>query len=127
MSSSTARHGSPTPSQAKPGTPAARPAVARRWAPDDLREILAGSSQHDPRQATDRGGLTPAAAGAMLAAVTSDRLLPLLELLEPLKGSDEPSKVDQLLQLLEGIAQSQIRTEARLAGLERKLGVSRTV
>ena len=111
---------------AKPGSPGPRPAITRRWSPDDIREILAGASQHDPRQSLDRSGLNPVAAGAMLAAERADRLLPLLELLEP-KTQDEPSKIDQLLQLLEGIAQSQIRTEARLAGLERKLGVSRTV
>ena len=112
----------PSASQAKPGGPS-RPAITRRWSPDDIRQILAGASQHDPRQSLDRAGLNPVAAGAMLAAERADRLLPLLELLEP--KQDEPSKVDQLLQLLESIAQSQIRTEARLAGLERKLGVSR--
>jgi len=62
------------------------------------------------------------ASAALSAASKVDSLTPLLDLLEPKQG--ESSQVENMLSLLEKIAESQIRLESKLVALERKLGVS---
>jgi hypothetical protein len=86
------------------------------WRVSDVGEILAGAT--DPRKISekDRIGLTPVTYSAMEAARAANALMPLLELLEPTEA--EQDKLQLLLDLLEKIADSQIRTERRLALLE---------
>jgi hypothetical protein len=55
-----------------------------------------------------------------MAAVTSDKLLPLLGLLEPPEGS---SKIEDILKLLETIATSQVETLATVRALASTVGV----
>lgn len=68
---------------------------------------------------TDRRGLAPVQYAALQAATAADSLLPLLSLLEPQER--ETSQLDQIVTLLETIAESQVRTERRLVELESRL------
>lgn len=112
----------PTP---PPPTKSPRPAAAtsakqrgRPWTVDAIAAIVDGTSAEDPAS-KDRKGLTSATAAALIAAVQSDKLLPLLDLLTPTPTENAQMKL--LLDLVEKIAESQIRIESRLAALESRL------
>ncbi len=68
---------------------------------------------------TDRRGLAPVQYAAIQAATAVDSLLPLLTLLEP--QEKETSQLDQVIQLLEQIAESQSRLERRVVEIESRL------
>ena len=95
--------------------------TSRIWTVEDLREISA-LTVRDPAallRETDRRGLSPIAFAAFQGALTSDRLLPLLDLLEP--QEKETSQLEQVIQLLETIAESQVRIERRVVEIESRL------
>ena len=95
--------------------------TSRLWTLEDLREIAALTVK-DPAgllRETDRRGLSPIAYAAFQGALTSDRLLPLLDLLEPKEG--ETSQLDLVVKLLETIAESQARIERRVVEIEFRL------
>jgi len=68
---------------------------------------------------TDRRGLAPVQYAAIQASTAADSLLPLLSLLEP--QEKETSQLDQVIQLLEQIAESQARLERRVVEIESRL------
>ena len=92
------------------------------WSVDDLKGILAGEDSQvtESLRTADRKGLTPTSFAVLTTAAKTDALMPLLELLEP-PTADEASKADLMLDLLERIAESQVRIEARLADIESRL------
>ncbi len=110
---------SPTPSgslarpgpSAPPRPPAPQapqaPAVTKRiWTIEDLREIQA-LTVRDPGallRERDRRGESPVAFAAIQAALTSDRLLPLLDLLESKEGE---SKIEILVAAVEALLDGQ--------------------
>lgn len=98
------------------------PTPARVWTIEDLREIVAQvrpNPDGDLRM-LDRRGLGPVHFAAIQAATTADSLLPLLRLLEP-PQAEETSQLDQVVTLLEMIAESQARLERRLVEIESRL------
>lgn len=92
------------------------------WSMQDLREIVAMAVQDGPAilRETDPRGLAPIQFAAIQAATTADLLLPLLSLLEP-PQEQEKSQIDQIIVLLETIAESQSRLERRLVEIESRL------
>ncbi|TPG37936.1 hypothetical protein EAH89_29760 [Roseomonas nepalensis] len=89
-----------------------------------MRSLLAGVMPDQPTalREVDMLGMTPGMSAMLRAATQTDSLLPLLDLLEP-KASEEPSKVDQILDLLQQVASSQLRQEKALAVIGQRLAV----
>ena len=114
---STRAANAPPPETSGPTPPQRRP-----WSIEDLREIVAMAVKDGPSmlRETDRRGLAPVQYAALQAATAADSLLPLLSLLEPPQAK-ETSQLDQIVTLLETIAESQVRTERRLVELESRL------
>ena len=83
----------------------------RLWALSDLRAILSGTSAEDPA-IRDKKGLQASSAAALMAAESSDRLLPLLELLGPPQA--EESQIAKLVDLVEAMAIALARVESKL-------------
>ena len=98
-------------------TPPLRPA----WRLDDLRDLVEPPTPDRPSQVRgpDWKGLVPPEFAAALAAVNSDKLLPLLALLEPGDGSQLKDIVD----LLEKIAASQVEIQALMRAIALRIGV----
>jgi hypothetical protein len=71
----------------------------------------------------DARGFSPVTFAAIMSALQTDSLLPLLSLLEPPKG--ETSKIDVLIEAVEKVLDSQKRIESRLAAIELKVAGSR--
>ena len=116
-STSPSKSNTPSRSSATPSSPPNTVVQDRKrkpWSTEDLRGVLQGTSDTHLVREADRKGLSMATFGAMTAAVTSEALLPLLDLLEP-PVDGETSKIDVVIALLEQIAASQARIEARLA------------
>ena len=78
-----------------------------------------GTVSAETLRVVDSKGMLPATFAMIHAATAADSLLPLRELLEPPEGE---SKLQQVIDLLTAIAESQIRIERRLVAIE-----SRTV
>jgi hypothetical protein len=76
-----------------------------------MKAILEGTTGEPPSTFDPRGLQAPTSA-ALHAAATADRLLPLLDLLDP--PPQESSQIQQLLDLVEKIAEAQIRVEQKL-------------
>ena len=93
----------------------------RTWTPDEFKRFLEGRAQ-DPKELSqaDILGLNAVTSAILQSATKADSLMQLLDLLQP-KTSEEPSKIDTILQLLESIASAQIRLESRLGEIERKI------
>ena len=91
---------------------------------DDVAKLLAGVLSPEQARAFlhtfDRKGLNPVTFAALKGAETSDRLLALLQLLEP-PEAQEQSQMDQVVGLLEQIAASQTRVEESVARQEHLL------
>jgi hypothetical protein len=91
---------------------------------DDVSKILDGVLTPEQARALlnsfDRKGLNPITFAALQGAKASDKLLSLLQLLEPPTKAEE-SQLDQVVKLLEQIAASQIRIEETQGRQERML------
>lgn len=104
-----------------------RPAAPTRrlvWSDLQISDMTSGTWSDTKIQAalssTDSRGMSPTTYAALRAAKVSGDLLPLLDLLQP-PGKKEETQIDQILALLERIAESQARLESRLGDVELKL------
>ena len=98
-------------------TPKGDPSLkGRPWSIDPIREVLNGTAEPGILRAVDRKGMTSAQYALLRTAATADELRALLSLLEPPDGAEQTG-LDRILTLLETVAESQIRIEARLAAL----------
>lgn len=91
------------------------------WGLDDVREILGGTTDPKIVSALDRKGLTPVMYSVLQSAVTSDRLAPLLGLLEPSQEGED--RVSQILDLLGQLVENQVRLEAKVDSIIQALEV----
>jgi hypothetical protein len=87
------------------------------WQAQDLRDIEMGTVPHETLREVDSKGMSPVTFAMIHAATAADSLLPLRALLEPPEGE---SRLQQILDLLTAVAESQIRIERRLTALESK-------
>jgi hypothetical protein len=85
------------------------------WQVQDLVDIEMGVVPPETLREVDGKGMSPATFAMIHAATAADSLLPLRELLEPPEGE---SKLQQVIDLLTAVAESQIRIERRLTALE---------
>lgn len=103
---------SPRPPSSK-GNPKLR---GRPWDVDRIRQVLSGSADPTLLTGIDRKGLSAAQFALLRTAATADDLRQLLALLDP-PDENEQTQLDQILGLLETIAEGQLRVEAQLAVL----------
>ena len=102
-----------------PPSPQSSNSTRRPWSVSDIREVLAGVSDPAAIGQRDRKGLNATTYAVLQAAAATDSLLQLLDLLQE---SEESSKIDQVITLLEQIGASQIRIERRLFVIESTIG-----
>ena len=90
----------------------------------DVGNLLAGvltpQQAKELLSATDRKGLGLVTYAALKGGENTDKLLPLLSLLEP-PQQQEQTQLDQIIALLEAVAASQIRTEESQARTEKMI------
>ena len=110
----------PRPGPIGSGSPKRR---GRPWSLDSIREVLAGTEDPALLRELDRRGMSASTYALLQAATATDDLRPLLTLLEPPETREE-TQLDQILALLQQIAESQIRTERRMLAVESMLVAS---
>jgi len=77
----------------------------------------------DALRATDSRGMNATSYAVLRTARRTESLTALLTLLDPPEAKEQ-TQIDQVIALLEGIAEAQLRMEKRLVALESRLAAS---
>ena len=105
------------------GLPAPRPR-RRVWSDTQIAEMTEGTMPdariQEAMHARDSRGMDPTSYAVLRTARRTESLTALLTLLDPPEVREQ-TQIDQVLRLLEGIAEAQIRTEARMVAIESRL------
>ena len=107
-----------TPQPVPPARPSSNQ-TNRVWRITDLRGVLDGTLPPERAREADHRGLSMTTYSAMKAAVTTNALLLLLDLLDP--TTEGASQIDTVISLLQAIAASQLRIEAASSRTEAAL------
>ena len=103
--------------------PPARP-KRQVWTDTRIAEMTEGTMSDDQIRETLRGtdsrGMTPTSYAVLRTARRTESLTALLSLLDPPEAREQ-TQIDQVIALLEGIAEAQLRMEARMVALECRL------
>ena len=103
--------------------PPARP-KRQVWTDTRIAEMTEGTMPdariQETLRATDSRGMNPTSYAVLRTARRTESLTALLTLLDPPEAREQ-TQIDQVLRLLEAIAEAQLRLEARMVALESRL------
>ena len=105
--------------------PTTPPRARRRvWSDEQVSALTEGVMSDDRIQEAlrfrDSRGLDPTSFAVLRTARRTESLTPLLALLDPPEAKEQ-TQLDQVLRLLEAIAEAQLRMEQRMVALECRL------
>ena len=106
-------------------TPLTPPRPKRRtWSDTEISALTEGTMSDDrireTLHGTDSRGMTPTSYAVLRTARRTESLTALLTLLDPPEAREQ-TPIDQVLRLLEAIAEAQLRLEARMVAIESRL------
>ena len=107
-----------------PASPTPPRPKRKTWSDEQIASLTEGTMPDDRVQealrGTDSRGMTPTSYAVLRTARRTESLTALLTLLDPPENAEQ-TQIDQVLQLLEGIAEAQLRMEKRLVSIESRL------
>jgi len=110
-----------------PASPTPPRAKRRIWSDTQIAEMTEGTMPdakiQDALRATDSRGMNATSYAVLRTARRTESLTALLTLLDPPEAKEQ-TQIDQVIALLEGIAEAQLRMEKRLVALESRLAAS---
>ena len=99
-------------------------AKRRTWSDEQIAALTEGTMPDDRIQeamrSRDSRGLDPTTYAVLRTARRTEALTPLLALLDPPEAKEQ-TQLDQVIALLEAIAEAQLRLEARLVAIESRV------
>lgn len=102
----------------------------RVWSDEQIAALTEGTTPdatiQDAMRTRDSRGLDPTSYAVLRTARRTEALTPLLALLDP-PEKGEQTQLDQVVALLEGIAEAQLRLETRMVAIECRLAASSRV
>ena len=107
--------------------PTTTPRPKRRiWSDTQIAEMTDGvmpdAKIQEALRSRDSRGLDPTTYAVLMTARRTEALTPLLALLDPPEAKEQ-TQLDQVIALLEAIAEAQLRLEARLVAIESRVAV----